>query len=215
MQTYVEILDKAKDRLLLGWTPEPTTVKSYNLYAGLIGLPGSLSLLQSNISPQISMRVGIKKVITEVLIDDVRTLLGISDTSDFSNTVVYFAITYLNAAGIESTLTDSTVVEALPVGIVPKYRKDDPTVNRFMFGFSEDVWAWVKLMASSGGALITDSCGLYASNTVTEYTYDGTNVKTMKIYYADQTTTGSPAKLTTYEYSGSDVIKVTVTDSTV
>ena len=56
---------------------------------------------------------------------------------------------------------------------------------------------------------------MYQINTVTEYTYDGTNVATIKTYLSDSTTAGSPAKLVSYQYSGSQITKVTVTDSTV
>lgn len=216
MQTKVEILYKASETLNLGWQPEPEDVASYKLYVGLVDDSSVLSLLDQNISAQKSEDSGtIGKVVYNVAIADVISTLGLASTRNFSNTAFYFAITWVNSSGVESSIADSTVVEALPVGIVPKYRKDDPTVNRFMFGFSEEEWKWVKLMASGGGALITDSCGLYQSNTITEYTYDGTNLSTEKTYFTDRTETGSPAKLITYEYSGSQLTKVTVTDSTV
>lgn len=216
METAVEILVKAATKLELGWDQEPEDVASYKLYVGLVEDSGSLSLLAENISPQVSQVPGrLGKVAQDALIAAVQTALGLPNTSDFSNTVFYFAITWVDSAGSESPIADSTVVQALPVGIVPKYRKDDPTTYRYMFGFSEEQWRWVKLMASGSGALITSSSSLYAPNTITEYTYDAGNVTTEKTYLADQTTPGSYAKLTTYEYDGSDATKITVTDSTV
>lgn len=216
MQTKVEVLYKADVTLNLGWEPEPEAVASYKIYVGLVDDPTALTLLEENISARVSEQPGfVGKVAYNAAISDVIDVLGISSTNDFSNTAFYFAITWVDSAGSESSIADSIVTEALPVGIVPKYRKDDPTVNRFMFGFSEEEWRWVKLMASSGGALITSSSSLYAPNTITEYTYDGTNLSTEKSYFSDRTDPGSPAKLITYEYSGSQVTKVTVMDSTV
>ena len=217
MITALEPLWKSKDKMMAGWTPEPIAVSSYNIYVGLAPVLSSLTLLKNNISPYRSdVPQALKKVACEILVSDVRTVLGLSSSIDFSNTVFYFAITYLNLLGAESAIADSILVTVPPVGIGPKTRgSDDKSIERYVFGFSDDIQKWVKLVATPQGALMTSTSSLYALNTVTEYTYDGTNVETMKTYSSDMTASGSPAKLTSYEYSGSQVTKVTMTDSTV
>jgi len=217
MVTTVDALYKSADKLILGWSPERNvSVESYSLYVGLVRQTTSLVLLQAGISIQTSSNPGeIGKIVFPALIADVRTALSLPATVNFANTEFFFAVTYTNSAGVESALADSIISEVPPVGITTKYRKDDPTANRMIFGFSEEAWRWVKAAASAGGALITDACAFYQTNTVTEYKYDGTNLSSMKSYLADRTTAGSPAKLVTYAYTGSVVNKVTVSDTTV
>ena len=217
MANSVDALSKSVDKLILAWTPEKGVVgtQSYNLYVGLVDISTSLVSLATGISSVMSQKPGeVGKIAYVAEIADVRAALSLADTVTFANTQFFFAVTFV-LDGVESTLADSPISGIPPVGIITKYRKYDPGANRHMYGFSEDAWRWVKLMSSSGGALITDSNAFYALNTVTEYTYDGTNVSSMKTFLSDQTAAGSPAKLTTYEYSGSQVSKVTVTDSTV
>ena len=216
MITVVEALDKTKDKLQLGWNKEPEAVASYKLYAGLSPIVGAMTLLKSDINPQVSEQPGSRRKVTyEAQIADVRTALSLSAAIDFTNITLYWTLTWVDAAGTESPIADSTIVEIPPVGIDRKTRKDDPTVNRFMYGFSDEIYRWVKMAASSNGGLAVDTSDYYKANITTEYTYDGTNLATAKSYLSDRTVAGSPAKLTTYTYSGSDVIKVVVTDSTV
>ena len=216
MQSVIEPLYKSKDLIQFGWSPEPgVTVSSYKIYAGKVS--GSLSALVTGISPKPSTNpMNLGKVSYDVTIASVRTLLSLASTDDFSNQVLYFAITYVDSTGAESSLADSTVVKVPPVGILPKLRLEDPTVNRYIFGFSDEDQRWIKLAASSSGGLITSASDFYAANVTTEYTYDGSNnVLTEKSYLSDETTAGSPAKLITYEYTGGNVTKKTITDSTV
>lgn len=218
MQSFIEPLYKSDSKIQFGWTPEPVSnVASYKIYVGLVGLPGSLSLLVSNINPQASQSpVSLGKVAYDVTASSVQAVLGLSSTSDFSNTVFYFAITYVDTAGTESALADSRIVEVPPVGIMSKLRKEDPTANRHVFGFSDELQRWVKIMTSGKGGLITDPSDFYKANITTEYTYDGSgNVLTTKSYLSDMTMSGAPAKLTTYEYSGGNVSKIIIADSTV
>jgi len=215
MATTVDALQKSTSKLLLAWSPV-LGVQSYNLYGGLVNLSGSLVLLKTTVPPITSQKPGeVGKIAVEVTIEEVRTTLSLTSIADFSNTQFFFAVTSMNTAGVWSAIADSPIATIPPVGITIKYQKDDPGGNRHMFGFSEEAWRWVKVMASSGGALVTDSNAFYAMNTVTAYTYDTTNVSSMKIFLSDHTTAGSPAKLYSYEYTGSLVSKVTVTDSTV
>jgi predicted membrane-bound spermidine synthase len=93
--------------------------------------------------------------------------------------------------------------------------KDDPTMNRHIYVFNDDVQRWVKTAGSSSGAIITDTADFYKASITTVYTYDGTNLSSTKSYLSDATAAGSAAKLTTYSYSGSQLTKVVVTDSTV
>ena len=215
MITFVEALYKANDNLKLGWNPEPGRVAaSYRLYVGLVPAAASLTTLVSTVSAQASQLPGERgKVTVDVSITLVRSTLGLPVTVDFSNVLLYWAITYLDFAGAESA--KSTVVEIPPVGITTRYMKDDPTINRHMWGFSDGNYRWVKAAASSNGGLITAASNYYLPNTVTEYTYDGTNLATTKTYLSDKTTAGSPAKLVSYTYSGSTVTRVAITDSTV
>jgi len=214
MAPTVDALQKSAGKLILAWSSIPG-VQSYNLYGGIADLSGSLVILMTGVLPISSQKPGeVGKITVDFTIEEARTALSLPATADFSNTQLFFAVTTVTA-GVESALADSPISTIPPVGITTKYRKDDPGANRHIFGFSEEEWRWVKIMASSGGALITDSNPFYAMNTVTENTYDGTNLTSTKVYLSDQTTAGSPAKLTTYEYSGGVVSKVTVTDSTV
>ena len=213
MDSFIEPLYKATDLIKFGWSRESGAV-SYNIYVGQIS--GSLSLIYSSIPDVASQQpVGLGKVIYDVLIEDVRTTLTLASTVNFGNKTLYFAITYVDSVGAESALADSRTVEVPPVGIIPKTMKDDPTINRHPYVYSEDLLKWVKMAGSSSGALVTSESGFYKDNITTDYTYDGTNLATEKAYLSDATTAGSPAKLTTYTYSGSQLTKVVVTDSTV
>jgi len=121
----------------------------------------------------------------------------------------------VNSVGSESAIADSRVVEVPPVGIIPRTMKDDPTMNRHPYVYSDELLRWVKTAGSSSGALITSASDFYEANITTDYTYDGTNLATKLSYLSDATTSGSPAKLTTYTYTGGDLTKVEITDSTV
>jgi hypothetical protein len=218
MNTFVEVLDKSASKITLGWKPEASVgVLGYNVYVGQVSVPGSLVKVVSNVAPQASNEPGTyKKVVCYVTAVQVQTVLGLPVTSDFSNTILYFAITYIDTASAESSIADSTVVEVPPVGILGKTMKEDPTQNRHIYGFSDELQRWIKIAASSSGGLITASSNFYAPNMTTEYTRDSSgNVLTERVYFSDRTTTGSPAKLIVYEYSGDFVSKSTVTDSTV
>lgn len=213
MNSFIEPLYKAVNLIKFGWSRETDAV-SYNIYVGQIS--GSLSLIYSGIPDIASQQpVGLGKVVYDVTIEDVRTILSLASTVDFGNKVLYFAITYVDSVGSESALADSRIVKVPPVGIIPKTMKDDPTINRHPYVYSDELLRWVKVAGSSSGAMITSDSGFYKDNITTDYTYDGTNLSTEKSYLSDATTVGSPAKLTTYTYSGSQLIKVTVTDSTV
>ena len=217
MQTAIEALWKSKEKILMGWTPEPVAgITSYNIYVGLAPVLSSLTILQTNVPPYRSENspATLKKVSWEVTINSVRTVLGLAPDVDFSNTLFYFAITYLNPT--ESDITRSILVSVPPVGIGALTRNSDvPTFERFIFGFSGDSQKWVKAAVTSTGAIIMAPSDFDKANITTEYTYDTTNVKTMKSYPSDQTVAGSPAKLTTYTWVGSQVTKIVVTDSTV
>jgi hypothetical protein len=216
MITFIEALFKSDTSIKFGWNPEPgVTVSSYNVYVGLI--PGSLVLLTSNINPKISNDTpAYKKVTCDVSIEAVRALLSLPATATFDNLTLYWTITYVNSLGTESPLAESRIVEVPPVGIMGKTRKEDPTANRHIFGFSEDIQKWVKVASSSSGAIIVSSSGYYQDNITTAYTYDASgNVLTEKFYPSDMTVAGAPAKLVTYTYGPSGVTLKTVTDSTV
>ncbi len=213
MNSFIEPLYKAVDLIKFGWSREAGAV-SYNMYVGQTS--GSLSQLYTDIPDVASKQpVGLGKVIRDATIEDVRSTLSLASTVNFGNRTLYFAITYVDSVGAESALADSRIVEVPPVGITPKTMKDDPTIRRQGFVYSEDLLKWVKMAGSASGALITSESSFYSDNITTEYTYDGTNLSTEKSYLSDATTAGSPAKLKTYTYSGSDLIKVVVTDSTV
>jgi len=214
MQTFIEPLFKSPDKIQFGWTPESVSgVAGYNVYVGQVS--GSLSLLASNVSPVPSRDTpALKKVSYTATIEAVRTLLGLSSTQDFTTLILYWAITYIDSAG-ESSISLSRVVEVPPVGILVKTKKEDPTTNRNIYLFSEELQRWIKGAASGDGAVITDGCDYYKANITTEYTYSGSLVSTIKSYLSDRTTAGSPAKLTTYTYDGTNVSKVVITDSTV
>jgi len=216
MKSFIEPLNKTASQIQFGWNPEaPTGVASYKVYVGQT--PSSLSLLASGIGPRSSNEPGsYKKITYDVAIDAVRVLLGIPAIYDFSSLVLYFAITYVDSYGTESSLSVSTVVEVPPVGIYGKTMKEDPTQNRHLFGFSDEIQRWIKVAATSKGAVIVDSNSYFSANMITEYTRDASgNVLTEKNYFSDRTTAGSPAKLTTYSYAGGFVSKTVIVDSTV
>jgi hypothetical protein len=174
-----------------------------------------MQLLYQNISSQVSKQSGTLGKVTQVAeIADVITLLSLPSTADFSNKVLYWTLTYVDSVGSTSDIALSTIVKVPPVGIIPKYMKDDPTINRHVYFFSEEDQKWVKSMGTSSGALITSSSGFYADNVTTEYTYVGDTTST-KTYLSDATTAGSPAKLTTYYYTGGLLTKTVTTDSTI
>lgn len=218
MNTFIETLDKTARKIQFGWKPESNTgINSYNIYVGQIADPSSLTQLVTGISPQSSNEPGsYKKVTYDVTIESVQTALSLPSTFDFSNLLLYFAITYVDSYGAESAITGSTVVEVPPVGVGLKTMKEDPTTNRHIYGFSDELQRWIKAAASSKGALIIDSSDYYKANMITEYTRDSSgNILTSRSYFADRTTSGSPATLTTYDYTGGYVNKITVSDSTV
>ena len=218
MNSFVEVLDKSANTLLLGWRPEATTgISGYNVYVGQVPIAESMKLIAENVAPQLSNEPGsYKKVTASISASAVATALGLSVTSNFSNLLLYFTITYIDMSLTESSIGDSIIVEVPPVGVMIKTMKEDPTANRHIYGFSEELQKWIKAMSSSSGALITDACNLYRANTITEYTRDASgNVLTEKVYFSDRTAAGSPAKLITYDYTGLYVGRVSIVDSTV
>lgn len=215
MLSFIEPLYKSKSEIQFGWTPESGAV-AYNVYVGLGPNQTLLTRLDSSVSNVPSNLTSSRgKIPYTVGASDVQSVLGLSSANDFSNRVFYFAITSINASNVESSLSDSTVVEVPPMGIIPKTMKDDPTINRHEYVFSDQIQRWTKAMGSSSGAVIVDSADFYKMNMTSVYTYDGTNLKTVKSYPSDATLTGMPAKLTTYTYSGSFVTKMVITDSTI
>lgn len=212
--TTIEALYKSLNKMTMGWTPDPDAA-SYKVYAGMTADFSSMTMLVENINTRSSDAPGDRgKVVYNAALADVISALGLPATTTFGNVALWWAVTTVDANGVETS--DPNTVKIYPVGVEQSHRKDDPTANRHMHAFSEEIYRWVKLAASSDGALVTDAAGgFFATNTVTEYTYDGTNLATEKTYLSDATAAGSPAKLKTYEYSGGDLIKVTITDSTV
>ena len=218
MNSFIEPLNKTANLIQFGWKQEATTgISSYKIYVGQVSNPSSLTELVAGIAPLTSNQPGsYKKVTYDVTIDSVRTALSIPSTLDFSNLLLYFAITYVDTYGTESARADSIVVEVPPVGIYGKTMKEDPTQNRHIYGFSDELQRWIKTASTGNGALIIDSNDFYKANMITQYTRDTTgNVLTALSYFGDRTTSGSPAKLTTYTYSSGFVSKVVVSDSTV
>jgi len=216
MNSFIEALNKTTTEIHFGWNREAVTgISGYNIYVGQV--PSPLTLLVSGVSPQVNNDTkSYRKVTYDVTIESVRAAISLPVTSTFSNTLLYFAITYTDADGAESAIADSTVVEVPPVGIYGRTAKEDPTQNRHSFGFSDELQKWIKTAASGNGATIVDSSDYFKANMTTEYTYaDGTNLSATLSYYSDRTSTGSPAKLTTYTYSGTNVSKIVITDSTV
>lgn len=210
MQTFIEPLYKSRDQIQFGWSPEPGAT-AYAMYVGLSA--GSLTKLYdgiSNMQSKAPQNQG-KVPYTATLID-VQALL--STAQNFTDDVFYFAITYYVGA-VESALSGSRVVAVPPVGISSVPMKDDPMRMRQQFAFSPEIQRWVKVAASSSGAIAVSTSDYFQANMVTEYTYDTTNVATIKTYPADATTAGSPAKLTTNTWVGSQLTKTVVTDSTV
>lgn len=213
MQSYIEPIHKSINEIKFCWAQE-SGATSYQIYVGVI--PTSLTLLVSYI-PDIPSKgpQGLGKVVYDVGIDIVRTALSLASTVNFGNKVFYFSIIYLDSTGTPSSLADSTIVEVPPVGIIPKLMKDDPTTNRHGYVFNDSLQRWTKMMGSSSGAVIVDAADFYKTNLTIEYTYDGTNLSTIKSYPTDSTITGSPAKLTTYTYSSGQISKIVISDSTV
>jgi hypothetical protein len=212
MISFIEPLYKSQNSILFAWNPEPGAL-SYNIYVGINSLVGSMVSLFTKINPTPGNSPAAPgKIAYKVNIVDVQTALSLA-SGDFSDTTFYFAVTYNNPT--DSGISNSRIVKIPPVGIVSSYMKDDPTTNRHPFVFSNDIESWVKAAGSSYGATIVDSADFYKSNITIDYTYDGTNLATVKSYPSDSTSSGLPAKLTTYTYSGGKVIKIQITDSTV
>jgi len=212
MAIQMEVLFKAGNLAHLAWKPYSGAF-SYRLYVGLSS--GSLTLLYDNISALPSqMPADRGKIGVRAPIEDIQNLLGLT-TESFLNTTFFFTVRYLDSAAVESPLVTADIIEVQPVGVAARTMRDDPSLFVQNYVFCPDLYRWVKMAGSSSGALATVTSGFYSANTVTEYTYDGTNLSTEKVYPSDATVAGSPAKLTTYEYSGSQVTKITITDSTV
>jgi len=221
MVTYLEPLTKTANQILFAWKPEQGgAAVTYNMYVGLTPTPSTLVQLYDKIAPYPSKNPrSLGKVAYTADIADVQAVLGLNAVMDFTNTVFYFTITYVDSTNTESNIDLSTVVKVNTVGIQPPYMKDDPSINRHMYVFCDDLpdigQRWVKAAGSSNGAVIVDTADYFKANITTVYTYDGTDLATTKSYPSDSTTPGSPAKLTTYTFSGGVVTKIAVTDSTV
>jgi hypothetical protein len=216
MINVIQPLYKSANQIKFGWNQEPGAA-SYNVYVGLA--PANLQSLATDVSniPSIASS-DLGKVPYAAQIADVQAALTLTTAYDFSNTVFFFAITYNNSTGTESQHTpipSSNIIEVPPVGIIPRYMKDDPTINRHLYVFNNDLQKWTKSAGSSMGAMIIDSADFFKSNITTVYSYDSTNLSTIKSYPSDATVSGSPAKLTTYTYTGGLVTKIQITDSTV
>jgi len=216
MVTFIEALFKSDAVIKFGWNPETgVSVANYNIYVGQV--PGTLTLFAGDINPTASNDTpAYKKITYDASIGAVQTLLGLPATATFDNLTLFWAITYVNSLGVESSLAVSRIVEVPPVGITGKTRKEDPTANRNIFGFSDQLQKWIKAAASSTGAIIVSSSGYYQDNVTSAYTYDSSSrVLTEKYYRTDMTTAGAPAKLVSYTYGSSGVSLKVVTDSTV
>lgn len=213
MDSIIQALYKSTNLIKFGWNRESGAV-SYKIYVGQIAT--SLTAVASNIPDVPSKQpIGLGKVVYDITIEEVRATLSLVSTVNFENKVFYFAITYVDSVGSESSIADSTVAEVPPVGIINKLMKDDPTMNRHGYVFSDSLIRWTKMAGSGRGAVITDPSDYYKANITSDYTYDGTDVKTILSYLSDATTAGSPAKLTTYTWVASLVTKIQITDSTV
>lgn len=215
MVNVIEPLYKSRNSILFGWNKEVGAV-TYNVYVGLGPSLSLMTLLATkipNIPDDVPETRG--KITYSANITDVQTLLSLPPTIDFTNHVLYFTITYVNSSSVESPLSESVIVEVPPVGIIGRTMKDDPTINRHGYVFSDNLQRWTKAIGASSGATIIDSADFYKSNLVTEFSWDGTNLSTVKSYPSDATLAGMPAKLSTYIYSGSILMKIVVTDSTV
>ena len=217
MVTFIEALFKSDTMIKFGWNPETgVSVLSYKIYVGQV--PGTLTLFASGINPRANNDTpAYKKVTYDATIAAVQSILGLPSTTSFDTLLLYWAITYVNSVGVESSLSNSRIVEVPPVGIMGKTRKEDPTANRNIFGFSDELQKWIKTAASSMGAIITSSSGYYQDNVTSAYTYDSSGrISTEKYYQTDMTLAGALAKLVTYTYnSDSSVSLKVVTDSTV
>ena len=217
MVTYLEPLTKSSALIQFAWKSEPGGVAvTYKMYVGVTPTASTLVLLYPGIAPYISgdpRTVG--KVPYTAKIADVQRVLSLNPVMDFSNTVFYFAITYVDSTNSESAIADSTIVKVNTVGIQQPLMKDDPSINRHPYVYCDDMQRWTKAAGSSSGATIVDTADFFKANITTVFTYDGSNLSTTKSYPSDATTSGAPAKLTTYTYSGSMVSKIVVTDSTV
>jgi len=215
MNSVIEPLYKSPNKITFGWEQE-TGAYGYKIYVGLGPSTSFMNLLYDNISPQASHETPtVGKVPYIADIEDIRDILGLASTITFNNKLFYFTLTYVDSAGTESALADSTIIEVPPVGIIPKKMKDDPSINRHGYVFSDADLKWIKMAGTSSGGVIIDANDFYKANIVLEYTYDGTDLKTMKSYPSDATSAGSPAKLTTYTYTGGLLTKTEITDSTV
>jgi len=215
MVSFIEALEKTRVKMTMGWTAEPLVeVVSYNMY---VGVTQSVSLLYSKISPRVVTDAPLyKKVVQPAVLLDVQNLLGLPGTVDFSNTTLYWAITYVDINGVESPLSASRIVKIPPVGIMTNIRKEDPSANRHIFGFSYENQNWIKVATTTTGAFIQVQSDFYADNLVTNYSYDSSGrVSIEKIYPSDSTSPGSPAKLVQYTYGPFGVTSKMVSDSTV
>jgi len=212
MNSVIEPLYKSVNYIDFGWAKEPEAV-TYNMYVGLSA--GALVKVYSAIPPYVSGRPQDRgKVPWRAELADVLTTLGITGKT-FGDTVFWFAITYVNSSSVESLLSDSTIVEVPPVGITTRYMRDDPTINRHNFVWSDFDQRWLKMAGTSGGSVAVDTGDFFKSNITIQYTYDGTRVSTIKSFPTDATT-GAAAKLTTYSYTGGGLVsQISITDSTV
>jgi hypothetical protein len=219
MITFIEPLYKSDTKIVFGWNPEPVRgVQSYTIYVGQVPKASALTSLVSGIGPEVSDNPAyMKKVAYEVTIQSVISTLSIASNLTFADLLLYFAIIYTDSTGTPSSIADSRVVEVPPPGISGRTRKDDPTTNRNMFAFSDEIQRWVKVSASGAGALVVDTSDYFRVNTTTEYTRDSSgNALTEKVYFSDRTSAGSPAKLIRNTYDGSGhLTKTVITDSTV
>jgi hypothetical protein len=219
MQTFIEALYKSDSKIQFGWNPEPSTVvTSYNIYVSQTpNFPAVPTAIATGVSPTVSNETpNYKKIIYNADIATVRTFLSLPATVTFDNILLYWAITYVDQYLSESSLADSRIVEVPPVGVSGKTRKEDPTINRNIFGFSEELQKWIKAASSSKGAIIVSSSGYYQDNITTAYTYDSSNRILTELHYrSDMTMAGAPAKLVTNTYDTDNLLLRIVTDSTV
>jgi len=213
MTSFIEALYKTASSIQFAWIPEAGAV-SYNVYVSLGPDPSLLQLLATGIDINPSTAIPSRgKVVYTAQVADVQSLLGIPSTQDFSNKLFYFAVTYYDSLGSEQG--PAAIVPVPPVGIVSKTMRDDPTINRHGYVFSNDDQRWIKMAGSSSGAVIVNTADFYKTNLTSEYTWDGTNLTVIKSYPSDATSVGMPCKLTVNTYLGSQLVKISITDSTI
>lgn len=202
----------------LSFDKVPGGIVSVNVYIALSNSTGSYVQVKANV-PNVTKDPGNDTLVTfSVAIEEVQALSPALtwENVSFMVTPLFFRVTSVDSAGVESVLADASTRLLGPVGIYAAPLQDNPASFNQNMVYSPDLAGWVRIAASANGALSVSTAGYNEENYVIEREFSGTDVIS-ELIYKSGAIPGSYAKLIQYEgpFVAGVATKTTYSDSVV